>query len=418
MQIQKCFGLLLPVVMTCAGADVVRQGKPCADIVISENADAGIVLAAKDLQTHLHKISGARLAIVTPAKVKSATLLCVGESSASKKAGYKSPAFQTSGYDIWVKGSCIVLNGPVTRHKKAIIAGKMHKNSAVSAVTTSTDINATLKVNLADDNGVMHAVSAFLEHLGVRFYSPYKDGTIIPKLADIRVGDFRETKEAAFARREFRIGELLSTDNEAVLWFKRLKSGSALPKTGTLAIADIVRAGEKQHPEWAAKNGFGEQLLTGDGCVFPKLSEKSLQQVIAQAAIQLFDANPEMTALHIVPPALRGSGDAKEISENNPGNTYPYATEVNMMAKAYGEIAQIIAKKHPGKKILWQSFPGKGLPSHGTYPAVLGYLPTGISPVNYAAAKNRKKYLAQLPAISKFFKVKKVEQLVFLRVYP
>ena len=411
MQIQKCFGLLLPVVMTCAGADVVKQGKPCADIVISENADAGTVLAAKDLQTHLHKISGARLAIVTPGKVKSATLLCVGESAASKKAGYKSPAFKTSGYDIWVKGNCIVLNGPVTNHKKAVIAGKMHPNSAVSTLTTSTDINDTLKVNLADDNGIMHAVSAFLEHLGVRFYSPYKDGTIIPKLADIRVGDFRETKEAAFARREFRIRELLSTDNEAVLWFKRLKSGSALPKNGTLAIADIIKAGEKQHPEWAAKNGYGELLTTGDGCVFPKLSEKSLQQAIAKAAIELFDANPEMTALHIVTPALRGSGDDKDLRENNPGNIYPYPTEVNIMAKAYGEIAQLIAKKHPGKQILWQSLPGRGLPSHGKYPAELGYLPTGVSPVAYAAANSRKKYLAQLPKISNFFQMKNVEQL-------
>ncbi|MBR2911562.1 MAG: hypothetical protein IKC05_08115, partial [Lentisphaeria bacterium] len=329
MQIQKCFGLLLPVVMTCAGADVVRQGKPCADIVICENADAGTVLAAKDLQTHLHKISGARLAIVTPAKVKSATLLCVGESAASKKAGYKSPAFKTSGYDIWVKGNCIVLNGPVTNHKKAVIAGKMHKNSAISSITTPTDINDTLKVNLADDNGIMHAVSAFLEHLGVRFYSPYKDGTITPELADIRVGDFRETKEAAFARREFRIGELLKTDSEAVLWFKRLKSGSALPKNGTLAIADIIKAGEKQHPEWAAKNGYGEQLTTGDGCVFPRFFEKSLQQAIAKAAIELFDATPGMTTLHIVPPALRGSGDDKDLRENNPGNIYPYPTEVN-----------------------------------------------------------------------------------------
>ena len=411
MQIQKCFGLLLPVVMTCAGADIVSKGKPCADIVIADNADTAIVLAAKDLQNHLHKISGARLAIVTPDKTKSPTILCVGESAASQKAGYKSPEFKTSGYDIWVKGSCIVLNGPVITHKKAVISGTMHKNSAISAVTTSTDTNDTLKVNLADDNGVMHAVSAFLEHLGVRFYAPYKDGTIIPKLADIRVGDFRETKEAAFARREFRIGELLRTDSEAVLWFKRLKSGSALPKTGTLAVADIIRAGEKQHPEWAAKNAFGEYLTTGDGCVFPKFSNKSLQQEIANAAIKLFDANPEMTELHIVPPALRGIGDAKELQANNPGNTYPYPTEINMMAKAFGEIAQAVAKKHPGKKLLWQTFPGKGLSSHGTYPAELGYLPSGVSPVTYAAANSRKKYIAQLPKISKFFQVKAVEQL-------
>ena len=53
MQIQKCFGLLLPVVMTCAGADIVRSGKPCADIVISEKADSGVIMAAKDLQEHL-----------------------------------------------------------------------------------------------------------------------------------------------------------------------------------------------------------------------------------------------------------------------------------------------------------------------------------------------------------------------------
>ena len=410
MQIQKCVGLLLPVMMTCAGVDIVKQGNPCADIVISETADAGTVLAAKDLQTHLHKISGARFAIVTPQKAKASAFLCVGESSASKKAGYKSPDFKTSGYDIWVKGNCVVLNGPITLHKKAVIDGKLHKNSTVATITTPVENNPALKVSLADDHGVMHAVSAFLEHLGVRFYAPYKDGTIIPQLKDIKLGDFRETKEASFARREFNIGSLQATDNDAVLWFKRLKTGSALPKTGILAVADIVKAGEAQHPEWAAKDYLGNLMLTGDGCIYPRLLEKSLQQEIVKAAVKTFKANPELQKLHIVLPALRGGGDSKDMQKCNPKTVYPYSTDVNMTAGVYAEMAKEIAKKCPGKMIYWQGFPGRSLPSCGTYPENMGVVPSGVSALAYAAAHSSKKYLSQLPKFGNYFKCRDLEQ--------
>ena len=47
--------------------DIVKNGKPCADIVIAENAGAETLTAAKDLQEHLRLISGATLAIVPSA---------------------------------------------------------------------------------------------------------------------------------------------------------------------------------------------------------------------------------------------------------------------------------------------------------------------------------------------------------------
>ena len=267
-----------------------------------------------------------------------------------------------------------------------------------------------LDVSLADDHGVMHAVSAFLEHLGVRFYAPYQNGTIIPEMKDIRVGDFRETREAAFARREMQIGKAQESDTEAVLWFKRLKTGSALPKVGVLAIADIVKAGESAHPEWAAKDRFGNALLTSDGCVFPRLKEKSLQKEIVKAALKYFAEHPEVAQLQIVQPALRGTGDFAELARENPKTAYPYSTDFIISANAYSDMAKEINKKYPGKKILWQGTPGKSLPSHGNYADTLGLVPSAVSPLSYAAANTRKKYISQLPKFAAMFGQAPLEQ--------
>ena len=43
---------LFSVIFSCAGAEIVRDGKACADIVVARNADAGTRQAAQVLQKY------------------------------------------------------------------------------------------------------------------------------------------------------------------------------------------------------------------------------------------------------------------------------------------------------------------------------------------------------------------------------
>lgn len=53
--------------MTCASfaVDLVKDGKPVAEIVLAESAEPSVKTAANELQINLEKMSGAKLAIVT-----------------------------------------------------------------------------------------------------------------------------------------------------------------------------------------------------------------------------------------------------------------------------------------------------------------------------------------------------------------
>ena len=399
MRIKTCVGLLLPVVMTCTGADIVRNGKPCADIVIAENAGAETLSAAESLREHLRLISGATLKIVPPAKAKASTLVCVGESSCTRKAGYRMPKFNSSGYDIWVKGNCIVLAGPVfaPAGRGTSLEQGIHPHSAVKIPVSPSP---------AGDNGVMHAVSAFLEHLGVRFYAPGKEGTILPRLSDIRVGDFRETRTAAFARREYRG----VADPETKMWFLHLKCGSSVQRTGVLPVAEVARAWGKRHPDRIARSKTGDVLLTDDGCPFPKFADPDLIRACAARAGEIFDADPGLGKLVITLPSLRGDADASELAAVRRPGVYPQDDFANLTAAFAEKIAEAVEKKHPGKKILWQGLPRKALPEPADFPTALSAVPAATAAADYTSVKSRTNYATRLKKLADVFKAKEMEQ--------
>ncbi|MBO4633357.1 MAG: hypothetical protein J5858_15680, partial [Lentisphaeria bacterium] len=167
MKFGKFFWAGIFGILSSSAAELVKDGKACSEIVVAEKADSGTLEAAKDLQLHLKKISGAEVKIVTPGKAKAENLICVGESSVTRKAGYKIPAFKTSGYDVFAKGNLVILSGASTKFKpvRSIYSGALHEQSRLFSAASETDEN---------DCGPMHAVSIFLEYLGVRFYAPYE----------------------------------------------------------------------------------------------------------------------------------------------------------------------------------------------------------------------------------------------------
>ncbi|MBQ9335949.1 MAG: hypothetical protein IJS14_01470 [Lentisphaeria bacterium] len=385
------------VTLNCPGVELVRDGKPCAEIVISENADSAVKSAAADLQTHLKKISGAVLPVVTPEKARSQNLICVGESECTRKAGYKLPDFKRSGYDVLVKGNLVILAGPekrpqTTPQKKEKASGFECPESRFFALSGQED-----------DCGAAHAVTAFLEYLGVRFYAPYEGGTVIPEGKTISVPEFRETREAAFARRIYR-ADALKNDPDTVAWFRHLKCGSSLDPVAVLPLAEVLNNCTSVPDEWIARDAQGRAMLTDDGCFFPRFSQPGLQQECAKYIRQLFDSDPSIRRLQLVLPALRGKQDNGDLKTWLTKTVYPQPVESDIMFSFYSAVAREVEKTHPDRILICQP-PGKNsLPSPAILKAVpknLRILPCGQGATLYAAEPTRTQYLGKLSTLAK-----------------
>ena len=182
-------GVLLGIVTALHGAELTREGRPCAEIVVSEKASAGTRQAAQDLQYWLKKISGAELPIVSPSGAKADNLICVGVSPVTERAGYKMPAFTGSGFDIQAKGKLVILAGPERTIRPRPVGG--HEQTRLFTLNPEAG-------SPESDCGPAHAVTEFLETLGVRFYAPGEDGTVVPQRPTLTVPDFRRTNRTAF----------------------------------------------------------------------------------------------------------------------------------------------------------------------------------------------------------------------------
>ena len=394
MLVRIFLGIGMLGLLTCYGMELVKNGKPVSEIVVADNAASGTLLAARDLQRHLQKMSGAKLQIVTPEKARSGNLICVGESRITREAGYKMPPFKRSGYDILAQGNRIILTGPVTPYKalRSLYQQDLHEQRRLFSLGPESAF-------AEEDCGPMHAVSAFLEHLGIRFYAPYDDGTIIPNRKNVSVKDFRETKTAAFARRVY-CGKFQKKDPEGAMWFRRLKSGSCLSPVGVLPLAAVLK--NDARPEWAALDKDGNRLTTDEGCIFPRFTDRNFQLACARFARRLLDANPGIKELELVLPVLRGQNDSRDLESWLSRKVYPQPVSEDIMTAFYLAVAEEVGKTHPDRLLTCRN----GFPSpeyRQKLTANLKFQPGSRSAIYYAVPKERENYLKQLEKLADWF---------------
>ena len=91
-----------------ADVDLVRDGKPLADIVLETNALSSVSLAASDLQEYIEKISGAKLAITNLPSPDVKNHIYVGPSEHVKKLGVTVDDLKPEGFKIIAKDNYIV----------------------------------------------------------------------------------------------------------------------------------------------------------------------------------------------------------------------------------------------------------------------------------------------------------------------
>jgi hypothetical protein len=180
---------------------IVAGGNPRAEIVIAEEPARMTRLAAEELQTYIEKISGATLPIVTePGGDK--LRIYVGISPHTEALGLDTAGLKHGAYRIASGPDWLALLGPDKDFEPVEPWGRRRGvdetnriNEAWDMITGDTFWNPFHSLYMwyneefdfwaFDDRGTLHAVYAFLENLGVRWYMPGELGEIVPEMRDI-----------------------------------------------------------------------------------------------------------------------------------------------------------------------------------------------------------------------------------------
>ncbi len=382
--------------------DISQDGKALSDIVIAADAPKDVRAAAHDLAMFIEKISGAKLNVVSTPGREVKNHICVGESDYTRQIGYKAPKINGSGYDILVRGNVAVLSGPMMLEPEKPAFDIHYKDnwylhrlcnqftppegfpheglkkwwafcgkenfSFFSPVTPGWILKNNGGFAIANDVGPWHAVSALLESLGVRFYSPGQDGTIIPQNRNISLKDGRRTREAAFSRREF-TGIM---EPETLLWTRRMKMGThnRLIWNHTLPFIYANPLQRAKHPEWLSETAPGKPLVTPyprDGRL-PRYTDPAFREAVLLWMRKELDAHPWLAGINV------GQQDGKYQKfdyRDRPRYVKPGISE----DQAWGDysfdlvvyVARGLKKSHPGKYVLFGgSYEEPPFPTRGT----------------------------------------------------
>lgn len=312
--------------------DIVREGEPRAQIVV-EKGNANSLAAAKELQYFVEKMSGAKLEIANEPG-KELQPIFIG----AKKQGYALPQFNGSGYDILIGKDYAVLAG--------------------SNISYDCKYNeAGVLVSGCNDNGDMHAVSAFLENLGVRFYGPGDEGTIIPRRSTIALEPGRTTREAVFSRREY-FGTN-GVDEATQQWFLRMKCGGRTPAVYGHTLDAVLKEGDAPQ-NWLAEEEKGKLFADGN---IPRYTDAGYQRACVAWARKFFDAHPEVKQLSLGGPASSlckyDWRDVEKYKELGLSDRQGYS---NMIFDFYKTVAGELKKSHPDRDIIWYSFNSNEVP--------------------------------------------------------
>jgi hypothetical protein len=377
--IHSFYYVLLALACSAYGkVELVRDGRPAADIVISTNPGIAVRWAALDLQEHIKKMSGARLEIASAPLEQFKSHVYVGTSAFTAGLGFNPAAFTNSGFEIIAKDNYVILAGQDILRKASRFMGpaglklwhefcgeKFNYGRGEEGMGT---FNAGLQMFTNDDPGTWYAVAELLEQLGVRFYAPYDNGTVIPEMKTIAVAEQHLKKEAAFARREFCYYNAMRQDPEGIKWFKRVKLGNSSIIVYNHTTDDVFGPEEqkKLHPEYLAYGADGKPINgypSGHG--MPRYTDPGFRKAAALYMNKRFDAVPELTAMSISPPDGGLYMDARDVNlygkpeDDMALKTANYIWDFNVF------LAKELKKAHPDKFLLYgSSGTGRGVPTN------------------------------------------------------
>jgi len=287
--------LLLTPLAALHAADtfLIENGQPRAEIIIAEKPARMTKLAAKELQTYLEKISGAKLEVRTAPTAGKAHIF-LGKSSHTEALKLATDGLENGAFRMASGADWLALLGPDEDFVPIEPWGRMRStaeqarvNAAFDKITGDTFWNhfgyiyaryhKDLDVWDYDDAGTLNATYEFLRSLGVRWFAPGELGEVVPKLATIALPGVNRTVKPDFGLRRFTFYTEHTGLGDKGIWMLRLGLNQAHKIGGISQVCHgakfvIMREEMKRaHPEMYLLTG-GKRDTTTKGSGYPDLN--------------------------------------------------------------------------------------------------------------------------------------------------
>jgi len=302
---------------------LVIDGRPTAVLVLPAEAHPDEQLAAREIQTHVEKMSGAKLPIVSAEGPSDAIAVRIG----------------------------LVLNREA--EAKIRTAGS---DPAAFVILVEPD-----EVTLAglSPEGTLFAAYELLEQLGCRWYLPGDLGAVIPSRKTIAVPLGKTVQGPSFPHRHLQgVSKLLP-------WYRRQRLGG-LYFPGSHGIGLSPRADFTREPElFALVKG---QRIKRQLCIS---NPEVLKRAIA-ATMKFFDRHPESPWIGMGPRDGSGFCECENCRKLDAGEWDPFAGEPSMTDRYvwfFNKVLEAVHKKHPGKKICFYAYHTYKLPPRKVKPS-------------------------------------------------
>ncbi|MFA7158051.1 MAG: DUF4838 domain-containing protein [Kiritimatiellia bacterium] len=321
----KIFSLFLAglISATAAGVgradfEIVREGKPLADIVIAAEPPRAVKLAAMELQEYIFKISGAKLPVVTaPAKDVPAHIY-VGKSAYTGRLKITGKDLKFGAFRMVSGKDFIILIGHDKDYVPPEFAPRNAKDTErwdartgekwVNPVNSSQGrFGPTLGMNDYDERGSLNAVYEFLRSLGVRWYMPGDLGEVVPEKKTIAIAPLDKTVRPDFPYRD--LGNYSPAfwygSRDALLYRLRIgldPSPASVSDDWPHGLINVHGRKETKeaHPEYYALYD-GKRSIGVSGAGYPCLSSTGLFESAVNYARAVFDIYPDKPTVGMMP---------------------------------------------------------------------------------------------------------------------
>ncbi|MFA7160191.1 MAG: DUF4838 domain-containing protein, partial [Kiritimatiellia bacterium] len=319
--------LLIASCLLCAASvlalDIVKDGKAVAEIVLAKDANRSQQLAAEDLQSFFEQISGAKVAINDKPGGNVKNVIYVGENEYTRKLGFELDAVKNGGYRLLVSGDYAIVAGrdrlgkinnlrkrdPQSTKEWREFAGEAF--DVPSAAMAPKDEQCALGIFKNDDTGTWYAGSELLEQLGVRFYHPYENGTVVPQAKDLALEKQDLTRIPRALYREYYAHHTRHCP-DFQKWMHRNRFGASTliydNHTTVEILSDDIRA---EYPQVLARDKDGIPY-DGRGHGVPKLTDPKFRELSIKFLCAVFSFNPDIAAMALGMPDGMGNIDYKD----------------------------------------------------------------------------------------------------------
>jgi hypothetical protein len=398
---------------TVAAVDLVKDGKPVAEIVLSDTAAPSVKTAALELQRHLESMSGAKLPIVHQVSSGVKNQVYVGDSEAVSKFAVSLDDIKYDGFKIIAEKNHVILAGREFDHFEKSFSRfrNLARNQFQPAWEEYTghkwrfppiidfpDFNKECGFHLWDGTGTLYAAYELLGQLGMRWYMPIADlGLVIPKLKNISIKDQNLMRQPQFPIRILTDGGN-GRFKEEFLWYKSMGVGTAINMPIYHSLSGPLEISPREQPQeyYGMVNSVVNYMV-------PKLSNERLRKDMVEYLEWVDKAFPEIPYVCIGQPdgwSVMDSADAaagwdKFAERGEAGRFSEYMWDFIM------DIRKRYMEKHPDKKFTVFAYSSTKRP-----PANLEKVPDNVSVVfcqtsnlwmnSRADLESRKEWLAKI----------------------